>query len=115
MSEPDPYQTPVFQEPPAKTPEPRSWPLGLLLGVLNFPASVFFGAIAPDSAFWTLFLFGLPFWAEMIAGIVLLRRGERRVGKILLFGPAFSVVIVVVGGVFAFGVCLVLLAGQGSR
>ncbi len=105
---------PPLAEPPAEPKGPRAWPLGLLFGLLNFPVGGLLAAALGNMAdlvgcvLPTALLVG-----EVVAGIYLRRQGRERLGKALLFAPAFTAAIAVVAGVVVFGICLILLGDSG--
>jgi hypothetical protein len=87
--------------PPPPRPAParkvEAWPLGCALGLLNAAiGAVLFFALGSDPN--ALILLAAVVIVELIAGPVLIRAGDRRVGKALLFAVAFTIVPVAVVG-----------------
>lgn len=105
---------PPQAEPPVEAKGPRAWPLGLLFGLLNFPVGgLLAAALGNFSDLVGCVLPTLVLVGEVIAGIYLRRQGQERLGKALLFAPAFTAAIAVVVGVVVFGICLILLKDSG--
>ncbi len=105
-------EVPADYRPGEGPPQRRAWPLGLLLGLLNYPLAGMLAAAGSVGRGSVGEIAGcvLPFallGAELVGGVILAQRRESFWGRVLLFGPLFSLAAAVVLVVFVWGICLV--------
>ncbi|MEI6179699.1 MAG: hypothetical protein WCP31_03005 [Chloroflexales bacterium] len=104
-----------------------AWPFGLLVMLVNFvvigvlQALLFaLASLLPSSAvsgILGLFILGLGplcLIGEIVIGVRLTNGPRERLGRALIWGGSFSLILPVLLGVLLFGICLVFLNGSWS-
>ena len=102
-----------------------AWPFGLLVMLANFVVigvlqSLLFAlaSLLPSFAFiailgWVIVgLWPLYFVGEIVVGARLTNGPRDRLGRALIWGGIFSLILPILLGVLFFGICLVLLSGS---